>query len=43
MVAIGPCREYAARLIKAGMNARFIEYPDAHHGSMHPLDSEEQT
>ena len=30
--AIGPCREYAARLIKAGMNARFIEYPDAHHG-----------
>jgi hypothetical protein len=26
-----PCREYAARLSKAGMNVRLIEYPDAHH------------
>jgi dienelactone hydrolase len=25
------CRDYAARLAKAGMNVRFIEYPDAHH------------
>jgi dienelactone hydrolase len=30
-VSIGPCREYAARLTKAGMNVRLIEYPDAHH------------
>ncbi len=30
-VPIGPCREYAARLNKAGMNARLIEYPDAYH------------
>jgi dienelactone hydrolase len=28
---IAPCREYAARLGKAGMNARFIEYPGAYH------------
>jgi dienelactone hydrolase len=26
-----PCREYAARLVKAGMNARFIAYPGAYH------------
>ena len=25
------CRDYAARLAKAGTNIRFIEYPDAHH------------
>jgi dienelactone hydrolase len=30
-VPIGPCREYAARLSKAGMNVRLIEYPDAYH------------
>ena len=30
-VPIGPCREYAARLTKAGMNVRLIEYPDAYH------------
>jgi dienelactone hydrolase len=30
-VPIGPCREYAARLSKAGMNVRLVEYPDAYH------------
>jgi dienelactone hydrolase len=30
-VPIGPCREYAARLTKVGMNVRLIEYPDAYH------------
>ena len=30
-VPIGPCREYVARLNKAGMNVRLIEYPDAFH------------
>jgi len=30
-VPIGPCREYAARLAKAGRNVRLIEYPDAYH------------
>jgi dienelactone hydrolase len=30
-VPIGPCREYAARLSKSGMNVRLIEYPDASH------------
>jgi dienelactone hydrolase len=30
-VPIGPCREYTARLVKAGKNVRLIEYPDAHH------------
>jgi dienelactone hydrolase len=30
-VPIGPCREYTARLMKAGKNVRLIEYPDAHH------------
>jgi dienelactone hydrolase len=35
-VPIGPCREYAARLLKAGRNARMIEYPDAHHGFVAP-------
>jgi dienelactone hydrolase len=30
-VPIGPCREYVARLTKAGMNVRLIEYADAHH------------
>ena len=30
-VPIGPCREYAARLLKAGKNVRMIEYADAHH------------
>jgi dienelactone hydrolase len=30
-VPIGPCREYVARLSKAGMNVRLIEYPDAYH------------
>jgi dienelactone hydrolase len=28
---IEPCRAYVARLTKAGMNVRLIEYPDAHH------------
>jgi dienelactone hydrolase len=28
---IEKCREYAARLAKAGRNVRLIEYPDAHH------------
>lgn len=28
---IDACREYVARLTKAGMNVRLIEYPDAHH------------
>jgi dienelactone hydrolase len=28
---IDKCREYAARLAKAGRNVRLIEYPDAHH------------
>jgi dienelactone hydrolase len=36
-VSIGPCREYATRLTKAGMNARLIEYPDAHHGFDAPV------
>jgi hypothetical protein len=30
-VPIGPCREYVARLSKADMTARLIEYPDAPH------------
>jgi dienelactone hydrolase len=30
-VPIGPCREYVARLTKAGINVRLIEYADAHH------------
>jgi dienelactone hydrolase len=30
-VPIGPCREYAVRLTKAGKNARIIEYAGAHH------------
>jgi dienelactone hydrolase len=30
-VPIGPCRDYVSRLTKAGMNARLIEYADAHH------------
>jgi dienelactone hydrolase len=30
-VPIGPCREYVARVTKAGMNVRLIEYADAHH------------
>lgn len=30
-VPIEPCRAYVARLIKEGMNARLIEYPDAQH------------
>jgi len=30
-VPIGPCREYASRLTKAGMNVRLIEYPDSYH------------
>jgi hypothetical protein len=29
--ALGLCREYVARLTKAGMNVRLIEYADAHH------------
>lgn len=31
LTLIGPCREYAQRLLKAGRTARLIEYPDAHH------------
>jgi dienelactone hydrolase len=30
-VAIGPCREYVARLQKAGATVKLVEYPDAHH------------
>jgi dienelactone hydrolase len=30
-VPAAACRDYAARLAKAGTNVRFIEYPDAHH------------
>jgi len=30
-VSAAACRDYAARLAKAGANVRFIEYPDAHH------------
>jgi dienelactone hydrolase len=30
-VPIGPCREYTARLTKAGVNVRLIEYADAYH------------
>jgi dienelactone hydrolase len=30
-VPLGPCREYAARLAKAGKSVALIEYPDAHH------------
>src|SRR5262245_1815290 len=30
-VPLDPCREYTARLVKAGKNVRLIEYPDAHH------------
>ena len=30
-VPAAACRDYAARLAKAGANVRFIEYPGAHH------------
>jgi dienelactone hydrolase len=30
-VSAAACRDYAARLAKAGNNVRFIEYPDAYH------------
>ncbi|MGY4325607.1 dienelactone hydrolase [Bradyrhizobium sp. LB7.2] len=30
-VAIGPCREYVARLQKAGASVKLVEYPGAHH------------
>ena len=30
-VPVTPCREYASRLAKAGMNVRLIEYPNANH------------
>src|SRR5262245_8869236 len=30
-VPAAPCREYASRLTRASRNARYIEYPDAHH------------
>ena len=30
-VPVAPCRDYVARLGKAGMNARLIEYPGAYH------------
>src|SRR3712207_2617239 len=36
-VAIGPCREYVARLREAGVDAALTEYPDAHHGFDNPL------
>ncbi len=36
-VAIGPCREYVARLRQAGADAALTEYPDAHHGFDSPL------
>jgi dienelactone hydrolase len=31
-VPMGPCREYAERLMQAGKNVRFKGYADAHHG-----------
>src|SRR6267142_7129900 len=30
-VPIGPCRDYVARLKKAGANADLVEYPGAYH------------
>jgi dienelactone hydrolase len=30
-VAVGPCRDYVARLKKAGANVNLVEYPGAHH------------
>jgi dienelactone hydrolase len=36
-VPIGPCREYVARLRRAGKDARLIEYPDAEHNFDNPL------
>jgi dienelactone hydrolase len=36
-VAIGPCREYVARLRQAGADAALAEYPEAHHGFDNPL------
>ncbi len=30
-VPVGPCRDYVARLQKAGKNVQLIEYPDAYH------------
>ena len=36
-VAIGPCRDYAARLRQAGADVALAEYPDAQHGFDNPL------
>ena len=36
-VAIGPCRDYVARLHQAGADAALTEYPDAQHGFDSPL------
>ncbi len=36
-VAIGPCRDYVARLRQAGADAALTEYPDAHHAFDSPL------
>jgi dienelactone hydrolase len=30
-VVVGPCRDYVARLKKAGANVNLVEYPGAHH------------
>ncbi|HTF91425.1 MAG TPA: dienelactone hydrolase family protein [Verrucomicrobiae bacterium] len=30
-VAVGPCRDYVARLKKVGANVNLVEYPGAHH------------
>ncbi len=34
-VSPGPCRDYAARLTKAGRNVRYVEYP----GALHAFDA----
>ena len=36
-VAIGPCRDYVARLKQAGADATLVEYPDAHHSFDNPF------
>ena len=36
-VAIGPCREYAARLRQAGADVTLVEYPEAHHSFDNPF------
>ncbi|MDB5372521.1 MAG: hypothetical protein JWP04_1163 [Belnapia sp.] len=36
-VAIGPCRDYVARLVQAGADATLVEYPEAHHSFDNPF------